>query len=64
MDATTVEQTAIRIANTLGPACAAAQALRELEKRRAEGKVVSLFIVGNSWVVAASPTPQDKPTTE
>jgi hypothetical protein len=38
------ETTARRVARVLGESCAAAKALRDLERRRGEGEQVSLYI--------------------
>jgi hypothetical protein len=50
------EETAKRMAEILGPSCASAQALKELEERRKNGEQVDLFVDDDNWLVVG-PTP-------
>jgi hypothetical protein len=57
----TADAHAERVARVLGPGCAAAQAIRERDKRREDGESVFIFYgKGNYWVVG--PYPSDKGT--
>ena len=51
MDPTDYEGIARRTANVIGPNSAAAQALAELDRRRAAGEVVAIRAIGRHWVV-------------
>lgn len=45
------EKHARRVANVLGPSCAAFKALAELERRRKAGENVALFIAPEQFIV-------------
>lgn len=49
------EELARKSAWILGPASAAAQALKELDRRRAEGENVHIISQGSYWLVGQTP---------